>query len=255
MTLKFYPASHRYKLDGAWVPGVTTILGVLDKSRPLSKWAAESVATYVADNPAGVEELRNMGRGSMVHALKEIPWDATRKAQDRGTEFHTYAEKIAGGEEVDVPEHMVPLVEQALDFMDKFDIRPVLIEAAVASREHRYAGKLDLVADSNRGRCIFDWKSGKRIYPTTAFQLAAYAGAEFTGLDGAEHPLPDVEGSFGVHIRADGWDAYPLTFGPAVFGEFVNIRRTFDIHKRAEGNWKVPGTGYVGLSVQEESLV
>ena len=29
--LKFFEASHRYKLDGAWVPGVTTILGVLNK--------------------------------------------------------------------------------------------------------------------------------------------------------------------------------------------------------------------------------
>ena len=27
--LKFYPSSHRYKLDGEWVPGVTTIIGEL----------------------------------------------------------------------------------------------------------------------------------------------------------------------------------------------------------------------------------
>ena len=60
--LKFYEASHRYKLDGQWVPGVTTILGVLDKPA-IPKWAASQVAEYVADNPDAVEHLRDMGRG------------------------------------------------------------------------------------------------------------------------------------------------------------------------------------------------
>jgi hypothetical protein len=35
-----------------------------------------------------------------------------------------------------------------------------------------------------------------------------------------------------------------------VFEEFLTIRRTFDIAKRAEGDWKVPGSGYVGAAVQ-----
>lgn len=253
MTLKFYPASHRYKLDGDWVPGVTTILGVLDKPG-LRKWAASSVAEYVADNRATVEGLYDAGRGPMVGMLKEVPWQKRDDAAARGTTFHDIAEQIVGGAEVDVPEHLVPLVENALQFMDDYDIKPIMSEACVASREHRYAGKFDLIADSKIGRSIFDWKSGKRIYPTFAFQLAAYAFAEFHGENGNEQPVPECEAAYGVHIRADGYDVVPLKFGPDVFHEFITIRNTFDINKRSEGNWRFPGSGYVGIALQPEGL-
>lgn len=255
--LQFYPASHRYRLDGQWVPGVTTILGVLNKPA-LPKWAAGAVAEYVADNRDAIEHLYGMGRGSMVQALKEVPWTQRDKAADRGTTFHDYAERIMLGEDVEVSEEQVPLVEAAIDFMKTWRIRPVLTEACVGSRKHAYAGKLDLIAHFVRpdtgipGLGIFDWKSSKRIYATTSMQNAAYAGAEFHGEKGDESPLPDVEASFGVHIRADGYDVMPLAFGPAVFDEFVTIRTTFDVNKRMEGDWKTPGSGYVGVAVQNE---
>jgi hypothetical protein len=255
--LVFYPKSHRYKLDGAWVPGVTTILNVLDKPG-LRKWAASSVAEYVADHRDAVEHLYDAGRGPMVAMLKETPWQQRDDAADRGTTFHAYAEQIATGAEVDVPEAFVPMVEQSLDFMDRWSIDPVLIEVACASREHRYAGKLDLVAKyrhpvtGERGIGIFDWKSGKRIYAACAFQLAGYGMAEFHGERGDEHSMAElgITASFGVHIRADGHDVHPLPYGPEIHAEFVTIRKAFDINKRAEGDWKVPGSGYVGRSVQ-----
>lgn len=249
--LKFYPASHRYKLDGDWVPGVTTVLGVLDKPG-LRKWAASSVAEYVADNREAVEHLYSAGRGPMVAMLKETPWQKRDDAATRGTTFHDFAERIMKGEEVDVPDDQVGLVEAALAFMDDYKVQPLLIEACVGSREHRYAGKLDLIADSTLGRAIFDWKSSKRIYASTAFQNMGYAHAEFytDGEGGEEKPLPQVEASFGVHIRSDGYDVLPLVHGPDVFEEFLTIRRAFDINKRAEGDWKTPGSGYVGLAHQ-----
>ena len=125
------------------------------------------------------------------------------------------------------------------------------VEAACASREHKWAGTVDLFADSKIGRAVWDWKSGKRIYPEYAFQLNAYAHGEFYGLDGDEHPIPEgIEAAYGVHIRADGYDVVPLEFGRAVYDEFLTIRRAFDIKKRSDGDWKRPGSGYVGVSLQ-----
>jgi len=246
--LKFYPASHRYKLDGEWVPGVTTILGVLDKPA-IPKWAAKSVAEYVARNREGVEHLYAMGEQPMIDALKGIPWQERDTAGVRGTDVHDFAERILKGEEVDVPDRYVGHVESCLAFMEEWDIRPVLVEQTVGSRKHQYAGKLDLVADHNQGdRAIFDWKTAASgIYKETAFQLVAYAFAEFYG-EGDEQPMGDlgIRESYGVHIRADGYDAYPLAFGPDIYDEFLTIRRAFDINKRANGDWKVPGSGYVG---------
>lgn len=248
--LVFYPSSHRYKLDGEWVPGVTTILGVLDKPA-LRKWAAQQVAEYVAENREAVEHLYAAGPGPMVAALKEMPWQRARDAASRGTSLHDYAERIIRGEEVDVPDELVPVVENALRFMEDYRIEPVLVEQCVASRAHLYAGKLDLIADSTLGRAVFDWKSGKRIYPEACFQMNAYAFADFYGENGDEHPLPDTEGAYGVHIRADGYDVLPLAFGPDVFEEFLIIRKAYDIQKRADGNWKIPGSGYVGAAIQQ----
>jgi len=258
VSLIFYPAAHRYKLDSKWVPGVTTVLGVLNKPA-IPKWAAKSVAEFVADNRRMVEGLYDAGRAPLVAALKEVPWQRRDEAADRGTSFHDYAERIAAGQEIDVPDEFVPLVESALRFMDIWQITPVLLEGVVGSRAHQYAGKLDMIADyrhpktKQRGRGIFDWKSGKAIYASCAFQNAAYAFAEFHSDGKTERPLPEVDASFGVHIRADDADIYPLAFGPDIFDEFVTIRRTYDINKRAEGDWREPGSGYVGRVIHTEA--
>jgi hypothetical protein len=252
-SLVFYDKTHRYKLDGEWVPGVTTILGVLNKPA-LPKWAATSVAEYVADNREAVEHLYTAGRGPMVAALKEMPWQTARDAAGRGTRLHDIAEQIINGAEVDVTDELVPVVENAIRFMEDWDITPILVEAPVASRQHKYAGKLDLLASYTHpltraaGTGIFDWKSGKRIYSEACFQLNAYGHADGYG-DNLD-PLPQVDAAFGVHIRADGYDCHPLPYSDEVFTEFLTIRATFDIAKRAEGDWKIPGSGYVGVAVQ-----
>ena len=249
--LKFYESSHRYKLDGAWVPGVTTVLGVLEKPA-IPKWAAKSVAQYVAGHRETVEHLWAMGERAVVDALKGVPWEERDQAAIRGTDVHGFAERIVHGEEVDVPDHLVGHVESCIAFMEEWDIKPVLVEAVVGNRDARYAGKLDLVADHSQGdRAIFDYKtSASGIYKETAFQNVGYAFAEFHGENGDETPMADlgIEASYGVHIRADGYDCYPLAFGRDVFEEFLTIRRAFDINKRANGDWKTPGSGYVGLA-------
>lgn len=253
--LKFYPSSHRYKLDGQWVPGVTTILGVLDKPA-IPKWAAGQVAEYVADNPNGVEELRKLGRGPMIQALKGMPWQKRDDAGARGNILHDYAEDLLHGRDVEVAEEHVPVMENALAFMEDWQIEPLLIEFSCASREHRWAGTGDLIAKyvhprtKAAGVAIFDWKSGKGMYPEHAWQFNAYAHAEFHGLDGDEHPIPECDAAFGVHIRPDGYDVAPFAFGPAIYDEFLVIRRAYDIAKAGRGDWRTPGSGHMGLLIQ-----
>lgn len=250
--LVFYPASHRYKLDGQWVQGVTTLLKDAIPSPALIKWAANSVAQYVADNPDQIDMLRGMGPRPMVNALKEVPWQARDEAGNRGTEVHSYAERIVKGEEVDVPEALVGHVESCIAFLEDWGIEPDLVEAPVASRRHGYAGTLDLVANG----AIFDYKTAKSgIFFETAFQLVAYGMAEFwVDADGVEHPMRTfgIKESYGVHIRADGYDVYPLAYGPDIYDEFVALLASARIIKRARGDWKVPGSGYVGVALQPQ---
>lgn len=254
--LKFYPSSHRYRLDGEWVQGVTTILFNAIPKPALPKWASKSVAQYVADNRDTVDALYGMGTGPMVDALKGIPWQQRDEAANRGTEVHNFAERIANGESVDVPAALVGHVEACIAFLDEWAIEPVLVEAVVGDREHRYAGKLDLVADSNRGpRAIYDYKTSKSgIYSETAYQMVAYAFAEFHGEHGNETPMADlgIEAAYGVHVRTDGYDVLPLRFGPDIHCEFLHLLESSRIIARAQGDWRVKGSGYVGLPVEDQ---
>lgn len=250
--LKFFPASHRYKLDGEWVPGVTTILGNAIPKPALPKWSAKSVAEYVAQNRETVERLWSIGENAVTAALKEVPWAERDAAGRRGTEVHDLAERYVQGQEVEVPDEIAGHVEACAAFIEDWNIKPVLVEAVVGSREHQYAGKLDLVADSaNAPRATFDWKTAKSgIYFETAYQCNAYSFAEFHGENGDESPMSDlgIEAAFGVHIRADGYDVFELQYGPDVFAEFVHLRRAADLIKRAAGDWRTPGSGYVGVA-------
>lgn len=253
--LRFTPSTHQYRLDGQWVPGVTTVLGCLDKPA-IPKWAATQVAEYVARHPDAIDALRPMGDRAIVNALKEIPWQKRDDAADRGTNLHDILEQLLINDDAEVPEEYVPVIEHALRFLNDWQVAPILTESAVGSRAHQYAGKLDLIASyrrpdtGHRGVAIFDWKSGKAIYPEYAWQLNAYAFAEFHGENGDERPMPECDAAFGVQIRADGYDVHPLAFGPDIYDEFVAIRKTYDVVKRGRGNWKVPGSGHVGIAVQ-----
>ena len=254
--LKFYPGSHRYKLDGEWVAGVTTVLGQSIPKPQLTKWAARSVAEWVAQNKSTVMGLYEAGEAPMVAMLKEIPWQSLGEAAVRGTEVHDLAEKYVLGQEIDVPDHLVGYVESCAAFIDDWGIKPVLVEQTVGSREHKYAGKLDLVADSKYGqRAIFDWKTTKSgIYFETAFQLNAYAFAEFYGENGNESLMSDlgIKEAYAIHIRTDGYSVVPMAFGESVHAEWLHLLESARIIKRATGDWKVPGSGYRGISLDKE---
>jgi hypothetical protein len=262
--LTFTPGNHTYKLDGKPIPGVTTILGVLDKPA-IPKWAAKSVAEYVADNPDTIEVLRDGGRAALVTMLANVPWQKRDKAAARGTELHDWAQQLLDGAEIDVdqvPPELVPVLENAIEFLDTWQIRPLLVEAPVASRTDWWAGTLDLVADyvdprtGEPGRGVFDWKSGKGLYAEYAWQMCAYGHAEIVGLGGAETPLPEgIAAAFGVHIRADGYDVAPMAYSDEVYQEFVKIRQAYDVVKAGRGDWKVPGSGHVGLMIQTDGTV
>lgn len=256
--LVFFPSSHRYKLDGQWVQGVTTILGGAIPKPALPKWSAKSVAEYVAQNREGIEHLYGMGEAPMVAALKDVPWQQRDAAGNRGTEVHDLAERYLKGEKIEVPDEIAGHVEACAQFIEDWDIKPVLVEACVGSREHQYAGKLDLVADSaNAPRSIFDWKTAKSgIYGETAFQLVGYGMAEFHGEHGDEAPMADlgIQESYGVHIRADGYDVIPLKYGPDIYAEFVTLVQASRINKRCSGDWKIPGSGYAGVAFQKADV-
>lgn len=220
MTLKFNEKAHRYYLDGRLVPGVTSLLGKGLPKPALPYWAAKSVAEYVVDNPEKIPGLIEMGRGPAIAALKGVPWEARDQAAIRGTDVHDLAEKLAHGETVDVPTHLLAHVEGYARWLDLFGIEALYTEQPVASRTWGYAGKFDLICRIGRGPwagrvALLDNKTSKGVYGETALQTSAYASAEFMapGPD-EEIPLPEIECTGVVHVTETGTEFYPLADSP-----------------------------------------
>lgn len=207
MSLVFNEASHRYKLDGKPVSGATTILGGGIPKPALIWWAPGVVAKFVTDpdNAGKVAELLAGDRDQSIKFLQLLPNQERDSAAERGTEVHDLAEKLATTGEVDAPEDLIGFIEGYLDFLDRWQITPVLVERIVANRKEHFAGKFDLIATSpflNGGKPVMvDLKTSKSVYVDTALQCAAYANAEFYVDDsGNEQPFPELAASYVLHV-------------------------------------------------------
>lgn len=224
MSLKFSPKAHRYTLDGRPCPGVTTLLGKGLPKPALPYWSAKTVAEYVVDNPETVDNLRSLGRGPAVAALKAIPWQARDEAAVRGTDVHSLAEDVIHGREVDVPEHILAHVEGYVKWLDTFAVEPVLTERQVANRSLWYAGTFDAIVRIGGEVWLLDWKTSKGVYGSTALQVAAYEGAEFyIDDDGAEQPMPEVDRLGVVHITEAGTALRPVKDKAAAWKDWRHV--------------------------------
>jgi hypothetical protein len=239
VSLKFSPGNHTYRLDGKPVQGVTTLIKGGLPAPALTYWSARTVAEYVADNADAVEQLRTMGRGPMVAALKETPWQQRDEAGRRGTEVHALAEQLVAGHEVEVPDELAGHVDSAVRFLDEWKVTPILTECSVAHREHWWAGRLDLLGSLPDGRTIlFDWKTTRSgIFAETAFQLAAYSHAEFHVTDDdidTELPMPPIDECMAVWVRGDGYDVIPVDAGDDTYRKFRHLAHVAKFAKTAK---------------------
>lgn len=219
-SLKFSPSGHRYWLDGRPIPGVTTLLGKGLPKPAIPYWAARTVAEYVADNKPVIEMFYDGPRSVMVSALKESPWAKRDTAAVRGTAVHALAERVIHGEGVEVPEELADHVQGYVDFLEKFDVTPILTERPVASRKHWYAGTFDSIVRFGRGpwagmTVLKDIKTSTGVYGETGLQCAAYARADwYQGDDGEELDMPVIEATGVAHVTDAGTQFHPLSATP-----------------------------------------
>ena len=235
MGLEFKESTHRYKLDGKHASGATTILsGGIPK--PMLVWWAGGVVAKWALEPANSGKLLELQsryqnadvstcnecgecsncetRKACITWLQQLPNKERDDAGERGTAVHKMGEALIQTGTVEVPaEHAVltGFVEGYADFLDEWQITPVLVERPVANREHWYVGTFDLLATSPllmtpeqiaAGMCVqIDLKTPKAVYGEVALQTAGYARAEtYLGEDGQEHPMPEVIKNFVAHV-------------------------------------------------------
>lgn len=211
---------HHYKLDGQKVDGVTTVISNGVPKPALMPWAAREVATFAADN---LELLGQLDREACIDLLKGAHYRDRDKAARRGTEVHRLAELLINDEEVDVPDELLGHVDSYLKFLTEFNPKPILVEPVLGNRKHKWMGTADLVCEMCDEIWLIDIKTTRSgIYGEVGLQLAAYSHAEFY-LDAAgnEQPMPFIERTGAIWVRADGYDVVPVVADARIYRTFL----------------------------------
>ena len=181
-----------YEIDGEQFPSVTTILSVIGKPALIS-WAAkverEMVMEVSADLYQDAPQVK-MARTAWMTTLQtrlgkqKASTKALAKAGEIGTQVHALIEWTLKGELCVKVGPSPEISNQAQDAFGKWvnwrkevKLKPLFVEQQIWSRQHRYAGTLDLLAEIEGKLTVLDWKTGKAIYPEAKLQNAAYRQA------------------------------------------------------------------------------
>jgi hypothetical protein len=230
-------------------PGVTSVIGMLDKSF-LQYWAAKLVAEAAVDNLPSVLGLAMNDRQGAIDYLKGAPRRNTAEAADAGTEAHGLFEKMALGKPLG---RITPRMEPFVRHFDKFlvDKQPeyVYLEETVWSDEHRYAGSFDAYAVIDGERLWLDNKTTRSgIHAEVGIQLAAYRFAEsIIRQDGSRVPMPGADGAAVIHVRPEGLKFVPVKADEQMFDIFLALREAFTYDKEVKSlviGDEIYSTGY-----------
>lgn len=172
--VKFFPDSHQYWVNGKRKTGVTTILGIIDKSRPLVIWATELMRDFLLDIlKKGITE-DHIYKGAILHEERKV------EAATIGDKVHGWIEEYVKGKNPEMPkEKEVQIgVNAFLEWESQNKVKFLSSERVVYSKKHDYIGTMDIEAKVNEKLCLIDVKTAGGLYNTNALQVAAYAKAD-----------------------------------------------------------------------------
>jgi hypothetical protein len=210
--VEFKEVSHRYKVNGEFKPGVTTVLGLLHKD--LMDWAvymavgsfSEAVAPFLADG----RKMTKIALKNVADEAKKAHKNKSDKGKDVGTIVHGVIEEATQHylnvgnwpDVVDIDKHLPEdsnvekiaavrnCVQNWIKWRNDYDVVPIMFERVVYSKELGYCGTMDIYFKSRRtGKTyVGDYKSsepqkirnskyqitGYKAYPEHYAQCAAY---------------------------------------------------------------------------------
>jgi hypothetical protein len=181
----------------------------------------------------------------------------SRAAAERGTLIHAHVEKRNLGVIMDPwPLPVVASMRQYEHFLATVEPRIEAAECKVYHREgpggagwggHCYAGTMDLLCEIDGRMAILDVKTGKSVHEDAALQINAYAHADFLIADPNhpdavqitpargrrwyewrgdakdEHPMPDIQAGYVLHLRDDGWALHEVPISDELYEMFLSL--------------------------------
>lgn len=220
VTVKFYPNSHRYKvtdpkmgLVDASMKGVTTYLGIKDKSAALQSWTAEIAGLHLLDIIEAGKQVTNEDIAVAMNLYNEKKDEAAtigKKAHDWCEYFIKHQLGLPGYEkEPTLPEDPQILlgVDSFLEFVNNNNVEFIASEKFVYSRKHQYVGQMDFKARVNGKLMCGDFKTSNGLYNTVFAQTGAYLAADEEEMEAIGTP-EEYEGSVAVRLAKETEEEY-----------------------------------------------
>lgn len=206
---------HVYHWDGGpGMPGVTSVIGKIDKSGPLIAWAKGVTADAALADLPGLTAMATAHGPAVAKAfLTAHATGESDAAKDLGSSVHRLAEQLTRGEEVDVPPEQLDYIDAYNRFRHDWAPDFHSLEHYVANLRYQYGGTFDFIATIDGKLTLGDLKTGKAHYVEARLQLSALGHAEFLGLPGdpKQYELPPFEQYVILHVRPGAYpDGYQL---------------------------------------------
>jgi hypothetical protein len=183
---------HFYEVDGhpTLLPGVTGILNEISKAF-LLKWAAKETALYIQKIFAHIKpgDLGSMDWDLLVRRAKLqhkfIKETAARLGTEAHRKFNLFLTNGMGKIHSDLVIERKPFEESFFFWLKTNKLKIIAGDTKLASLKHGYGGSADAIAEEDGKIVILDFKTGKSIYESHAYQTSAYSVAcrEQYGLD------------------------------------------------------------------------
>jgi hypothetical protein len=180
--LEFDDAAHAYRYQDKFVPGVTSILKLLDKPA-LVQWAANCAVEHITNGYIARLEAGEMPETTQFLALCQEAKTAHRRISkagiDVGSLVHRFAEQVLVDRKAVIPSDPKAAKGAAafLDWYHSHKIEPIHVERMVFSKTWYYAGTVDFYGRIDDELCVLDFKTSSGLYLEMPLQLAAYAVA------------------------------------------------------------------------------
>jgi hypothetical protein len=236
--------------DPVKYPSVTALTGLLPQPwmEPYANKHAALCAFTEQDNyrdlPTTEDRMKYVAGASKRYS---------RAAAERGTLIHSHVEKRNLGVVMDPwPLPVAASMRQYEHFLATVNPR---VEAAECKVYHRgngygdlaYAGTMDLLCEIDGRMAILDVKTGKSVHEDAALQINAYAHADFLIADPNhpdavqitpargrrwyewrgeakdEHPMPDIQAGYILHLRDDGWALHEVPISDELYEMFLSL--------------------------------
>jgi len=274
MTLSDYDQAlkHKYRVEpgGEFVPGVTTVINILDKGG--LKWSASGIAAQTAVDNArkkrGIvkahRQLLSEAKGRSYSAQKKRLLAETgtdndiyvhfcrgefdrqwRSKAERGTRVHDVAERWSRGEAVAVLDEDSKYVDALENFHRLYKPKFQLVECIVTHGFRRYGGRFDGIVELDgpnaSGLYLIDYKSGGKYPYEVALQAEGYMQCKLAtfnadGSLGESKPLPELDGARTIYLGDDGnvsvFDPFEKITRQDAWTAFKNCRQLFEINKK-----------------------